>query len=143
MNLNNTLQIKGRWETEMNTDIPQNMWEEICTEAHLVTNSNTQREFKWKVITPEIVAKMGPTLSNKCWRNCGTQSGNHTMGPLKSYSTKISQKIQKVAVLMEALKLSLQILLTAAIKRITNKPAPPQHTIYGLRWYGEFIRWNK
>lgn len=27
MNLNNTLQIKGRWETEMNTDIPQDIWE--------------------------------------------------------------------------------------------------------------------
>lgn len=83
MNLNNTLQIKGRWETEMNTDIPQDIWEEICTKAHLVTNSNIWREFKWKVITrffrtPEIVAKMGPTHSNKCWRNCGTQIGNHT-----------------------------------------------------------------
>jgi len=28
----------------------QDMWEDICTEEHLVTNSNVWREFKWKVI---------------------------------------------------------------------------------------------
>jgi len=56
---------------------------EICTEAHVVTNSNTWREFKWKIITrffrtPEITAKMDPTHSSSCWRNCGTQVANHT-----------------------------------------------------------------
>lgn len=50
MNLNNTLQIKERWEIEMKANISQDMWEEICTNAHLVTNSNVWREFKWKVI---------------------------------------------------------------------------------------------
>lgn len=83
MNPNDTLQIKEIWSNEMNIDIQRDMWEEICTEAHQVTNSNTWREFRWKVITrffrtPEVMAKMGPTHSDKCWRNCGTQIGNHT-----------------------------------------------------------------
>lgn len=39
MNLNDTLQIKDRGENEINTDIQQDMWEEICNEAHLVTKS--------------------------------------------------------------------------------------------------------
>lgn len=67
----------------MNTEIPQDKWEEICSGAHVVTNSNTWREFKRKVImrflpTPEIVAKMGPIYSNTCWRKCGTHIENHT-----------------------------------------------------------------
>ena len=83
MDLHNSLQIKQRWKAEMNMVIPQNTWQGMCTEAHLATNSNTWREFKWKIITrffrtPEIVAKMGPTHSNLCWRNCGTRSANHT-----------------------------------------------------------------
>ncbi len=43
MNLNNTLHIKGKWKAEMNLDISQDMWEEIYTEAHSVTNSNMAR----------------------------------------------------------------------------------------------------
>lgn len=68
---------------ELNVDISEDTWDEICTGAHLVTNSNSWREFKWKVImrffwTTIIVAKMGPAYSNTCWRNCGMQIGNHT-----------------------------------------------------------------
>lgn len=49
----------------MNMVISQDAWGEVCTEAHLVTNSNTWRKFKWKIVTrffrtPEIVSKMGP-----------------------------------------------------------------------------------
>ena len=56
------------------------MWEEICTEVHLVTNSNVWREFKWKAVmrTPNITAKFSTTHSNKCWRNCGPHIGNQT-----------------------------------------------------------------
>ena len=50
MNLNNTAQVKERWEIEINSNISNYMWEEICTEVHLVTNSNAWREFKWKVV---------------------------------------------------------------------------------------------
>ena len=47
----------------MNMVISQEAWEEVGSEAHLVTSSNTRREFKWKIIvrffrTPEIVSKM-------------------------------------------------------------------------------------
>lgn len=83
MNPNDTLQIKERFENEMNMVLQHDMWEEICTEAHLVTNSNAWRELRQKVITicfrtTEIMSKMEPTHSDKCWRNCGTQTGNHT-----------------------------------------------------------------
>lgn len=51
-----------------------------CTEARSVTNRNIWR--KWKIIMTffwsEIVPKLGPTHSNKCWRNCGTQIRNHS-----------------------------------------------------------------
>ena len=46
MNTNDTLQIKERLGNEMNTDIQPDMWEEICTEAHLVTNSNVWQELR-------------------------------------------------------------------------------------------------
>lgn len=46
MNPNDTLQIKERFENEMNMVLQHDMWEEICTEAHLVTNSNTWLEFR-------------------------------------------------------------------------------------------------
>lgn len=61
----------------MNIDITDITWNEICNEAHLVTNSTSCREIKWKVLmkfwTPAVLAKMGPVSSNSCWRNCGTQ----------------------------------------------------------------------
>ena len=161
MNLNNTLQIKGRWEIEMNTDIPQDIWEEICTEAHLVTNSNSWREFKWKVIsrffrTPETVAKMGPKHSNKCWRNCGTHIGNHnhifwTCPKLKTFWEEVFRALEdvfdqnftkdpKMALLGaipegidgRAKKYLLQILFTAAIKCITIMWLKPEPPTYNL-----------
>ena len=51
MNLHNSLQIKQRREAETNKVISQDTWKEVCTEAVLVTNLNTWREFKWKIIT--------------------------------------------------------------------------------------------
>lgn len=83
MNQNDSSQIKGRWEAEANMDISQDDWHDVCTEAHLVTNSNTWREFKWKIITryfrtPAIVSKMGPRYPSSCWRNCGAHIANHT-----------------------------------------------------------------
>ena len=67
MNLNNTAQVKERWEIEINSNISHDMWEEICTEVHLVTNSNVWREFKCKLVmrffwTPEITAKFSTSL---------------------------------------------------------------------------------
>lgn len=48
MNKNDSFQIRGRWETEANMVISQDGWNDVCTVAHLVTNPNTWREFKWK-----------------------------------------------------------------------------------------------
>ena len=48
---NNTLYIKEKWEAELGIEVTSDTWEEICSEAHLVTNSNTWKEFKWKVIS--------------------------------------------------------------------------------------------
>lgn len=82
MNPKNSVQIKERWEAEMQQEISREDWKVICSEALLVTGSNTWRELKWKVIaryfrTPQIMAKMGPTDTNKCRRYCGAQIGNH------------------------------------------------------------------
>lgn len=84
MNQNDSSQIRGRWEAEANMDISRDDWHDVCTEAHMVTNSNTWREFKWKIITryfktPAIVSKMGPQYPSSCWRNCGAHIANHTL----------------------------------------------------------------
>uniref|UniRef100_A0A3B5LGH6 Uncharacterized protein n=1 Tax=Xiphophorus couchianus TaxID=32473 RepID=A0A3B5LGH6_9TELE len=83
INVHDSTNIKHKWETELQESIAGDTWEEICTEAQLTTNSNTWREFKWKVIvrffrTPAITSKMNPTQPSPCWRNCGTQNANHT-----------------------------------------------------------------
>lgn len=82
MNPNNSLHIKERWEAGIQQQISREDWGEICSEAHMVTNANIWREFKWKVITryfrtPQITAKWSPTPIDKCWRNCGAHIGNH------------------------------------------------------------------
>uniref|UniRef100_A0A3P8SZA0 Reverse transcriptase domain-containing protein n=1 Tax=Amphiprion percula TaxID=161767 RepID=A0A3P8SZA0_AMPPE len=159
MTFNNTLQIKRRWETEMNADIPEDTWDEICTEAQLVTNSNSWREFKWKVImrffrTPAILSKLGPAHSSTCWRNCATQIGNHThifwtCTKLKTFWEDVfkalemifHQKFTKdptvallgltpVGIDGRAKKYLLQILITAALKCITIKWLKPDPPTY-------------
>lgn len=82
-NTNSTLQIKEKWATEMNRTISLETWEEVCSEVHFVINSNIWREFRWKIMTrcfrtPQIISKWNPSCSNKCWRNCGQNIGNHT-----------------------------------------------------------------
>uniref|UniRef100_A0A8C8E244 Reverse transcriptase domain-containing protein n=1 Tax=Oryzias sinensis TaxID=183150 RepID=A0A8C8E244_9TELE len=83
INNDGPVRAKQGWEAEAARGIPDEMWEEACTEAHLATNSNTWREFKWKVIsryfrTPDIVSKMNPNVPSLCWRNCGSVVPNHT-----------------------------------------------------------------
>ena len=68
MNSHNSLQIKQRWEAEMNMIISQGMRKEVCALGNVVTNSKTWREFKWKIITRffrtlEIMSKLGPNAS--------------------------------------------------------------------------------
>jgi len=173
MNLHNSQQIKQRWEAEMNTIISQNTWEEMCTEAHLVTNSNTWRELKWKTITrffrtPEIVAKLGPTYSNLCWRNCG-RAANHThifwlCPKLNAYWGEVFDALKQICqqdihmtptvALLGAIpegldgrakKYLLNILLTAALKGITIrwlKPDPPTYDIW-IQNYGTSTKWSE
>lgn len=83
MTQNKPVQAKQRWEAEAAQTITDEMWREVCTVAHQTTNSNTWREFKWKIFsryfrTPDIVAKMTPNVPSLCWRNCGTEVPNHT-----------------------------------------------------------------
>ena len=161
MNLHNSLQIKQRWEAEMNKVIPQKTWEGMCTEANLVTNSNTWREFKWKIITrffrtPEILAKMGPTHSNLCWWNCGTCSANHThifwlCPKLNTYWREVFDSLKEIfrqdipqdppVALLGAMpegldvrvtKYLLNILLTAALKCITIRCLKPDPPTYNI-----------
>uniref|UniRef100_A0A3B5QTR8 Reverse transcriptase zinc-binding domain-containing protein n=1 Tax=Xiphophorus maculatus TaxID=8083 RepID=A0A3B5QTR8_XIPMA len=83
MNFNEPTWTKQRWEAETAKKISDETWEEVWTEAHRVTNSNTWREYKWKIIsryfrTPDVVSKMDPKVPSLCWRNCGSAVPNHT-----------------------------------------------------------------
>ena len=93
----------------------------------------------------EIASKMGPSHSDRCWRNCSTLIGNHThifwsCPKLKAFWERIFKalteifhqllpKDPKVALLGvipegiegRAKRYLLQILLTAALKCITIK----------------------
>lgn len=161
MNSHNSLRIKQRWEAEMNMPISQDTWRQMCTEAHLTTNSNTWKEFKWKIITryfrtPEIVAKMGPPHSSSCWRNCGAQIATHThifwsCPKLRDYWREVFDALEVIFqqnILREptvallgmtpeglegrAKKYLLNILLTAALKSITIRWLKPDPPTYNI-----------
>lgn len=79
--MDNSLDVKEKWELEMNTIITDEGWEQSCREGHKVTNSPTWREFEWKIKmrffrTPLVSSKFGDTLGH-CWRGCGLV-GDHT-----------------------------------------------------------------
>ena len=80
---NDSVYIKAKWEAETQQDISEEEWEGACTEAHKVTNSNSWREYQWKVVsrffkTPLLTGRAGSTPTTECWRECGEQVGNHT-----------------------------------------------------------------
>ena len=158
---NNTLYIKEKWETELGVEITLDSWEEICSEAHFVTNSNTWREFKWKVVsrffrTPHIVSKMGPNHSDRCWRGCGAHIGTHshifwTCPKLQPFWKAISGALGEVfglkipedpkIMLLGEVPAGLEgrpkiyllhVLLTAAIKCITIKWLKPEPPTYTM-----------
>lgn len=157
----NSEHIRQRWEAETNREISVDTWKEICTEAHLATNSNTWREFKWKVITrffrtPTITSKIGPAHCNSCWRNCGTENANHThifwlcpkLNPFwkdvfdalrEVFKRNIPQTpiITLLGAIPEGLegrdvKYLLNILLTAALKCITIRWLKPDPPTYNV-----------
>ena len=77
----NTLNIKEKWELEMNIVIKDEEWVETMRNGHKITESQILREFEWKTKTrffrtPFITSKFGKT-SDRCWRGCGLV-GDHT-----------------------------------------------------------------
>ena len=77
----NNLDIKEKWELEMNIIISDEQWENSCEQGHKVTSSPNWREFGWKIKmryfrTPLITSKWSNT-SAQCWRGCG-KVGDHT-----------------------------------------------------------------
>lgn len=56
------LDIKEKWELEMNTIITDKQWEASCSQGHRVTSSPNWKEFGWKIKmryfrTPFIASK--------------------------------------------------------------------------------------
>ena len=77
-----TLDIKGKWELEMNVIIDDTCWEDVCEEGHKITSSPMWKEFNWKLKmryfrTPTITSKFDRSKTNLCWRECH-QIGDHT-----------------------------------------------------------------
>lgn len=78
---NNNLDIKGKWELEMNVIISDEHWENSCSHGHKITSSPNWKEFGWKIKmryfrTPQFTSKWSNT-SVQCWRGCG-MVGDHT-----------------------------------------------------------------
>jgi len=77
----NNLDIKEKWELEMNTIITDEQWETSFSQGHRVTSSPNWKEFGWKIKmryfrTPFITSKWSNN-SDSCWRGCGLV-GDHT-----------------------------------------------------------------
>merc|ERR1712035_181329 len=77
----NSLDMKQKWELEMNTIISDKNWELSCREGHKITSCPIWREFDWKVRmrffrTPLITSKSCGT-TDQCWRGSGLV-GDHT-----------------------------------------------------------------
>ena len=90
MDAHNTLYIKTKWETELQQDISQETWKEICSEVHRVTCSNNWRELKWKMVVryfraPHITGRSGTSATSGRWRNYRETDSNfiHTFWSCK------------------------------------------------------------
>lgn len=71
-----TLDVKNKWELELNTLIDDSDWEYSWEEWHKCLNSPNWKEFSWKLRmrffkTPLIVSSYDHNTSALCWRNCG------------------------------------------------------------------------
>lgn len=80
--LDNSFDIKGKWELEANIIIEDEEWIKACEISHKTTNSPVWKEFGWKVVmrffrTPSIIFSFDKSKSKLCWRNCN-QIGDHT-----------------------------------------------------------------
>ena len=112
----NTLNIKEKWELELNVIIEDSTWEDLCSTCHKGINSPLWKEFDWKLkmryfYTPLVISSFGTDpLASLCWRNCG-KIGDHThifwdcpliRGFWKNIKTEIN-KIIEVEVPLEPL----------------------------------------
>lgn len=76
------LDVKEKWELEMNIITEDTCWEDVCEEGHKITSSPMWKEFNWKLKiryfrTPSIISKFDSSKMNLCWRECH-QIGDHT-----------------------------------------------------------------
>lgn len=81
--IQNTGDVKGKWELELNTIIEDDTWEELWKGCHKGINSQLWKEFDWKVKiryfnTPHMISTfVKETSVALCWRKCG-KIGDHT-----------------------------------------------------------------
>ncbi len=83
MTKDNTCHVKEKWDRELHQEISEEGWIKICAQIHTVTNSNSWREFQWKIVnrffrTPETMAKMNSNQKSTCWRGCGETIANYS-----------------------------------------------------------------
>ena len=49
MTTDNSYYVKEKWNREIQQEIGEEAWLEICTSANKVTNANLWKEFQWKI----------------------------------------------------------------------------------------------
>lgn len=77
-----TFDVRHKWELELNVNIDDKTWRDVCGGSHKGINSNLWKEFDWKCVmryfrTPLVVSNFYKTISPLCWRNCG-KVADHT-----------------------------------------------------------------
>ena len=144
------------WENELNINITEEDWENMCFNTWKTTNSQFWREFSWKLqiryfITPMIQSKFNSNIAPGCWRKCGESKANYThilysCPVLEEYWSAVKEEMGKIfkcdlslglqnlllgtlpkALSLKSDKYLYRILRITAIKQITKlKPKPPQ-----------------
>jgi len=71
----NSLDIKEKWELEINVVIEDEEWEVVCGQGHKIPHSPVWKEFNWKLKmryfkTPSSISKYDKNNSKLCWRKC-------------------------------------------------------------------------
>ncbi|MEQ2273730.1 hypothetical protein XENORESO_008121 [Xenotaenia resolanae] len=79
----NSIDIKQKWELEMNIVIEDKEWERVCENGHKIIHSPGWKEFDWKLKMrffklPFSISKYDRSATNLCWRNCN-QIRDHTL----------------------------------------------------------------
>lgn len=76
-----TTYVKEKWEKELDIEITEENWNNVCKAQQSATGSRIWREFGWKniirfFITPKITGRYTPEKSS-CWRLCGQKEADH------------------------------------------------------------------